>query len=215
VHRLPSTACSQDIFPSGERSRPLRAGVRRNAGLERSTVGAKSLAALPAAAATTSSVSKNWSACRSTWFDRPGSRRNDRAASPFDNWNNRRKAKLTANQDSIEAKNDTLWSLGEYHRLIERLALKVYESGWKFDRCCAWRAAACVRATCSRHLRLPLAICRPAPTAKKRHRARRPRHRQVHDHDQGPLAGRILLVDDLADSGVTLNRVRAPEGKLP
>jgi hypoxanthine phosphoribosyltransferase len=28
----------------------------------------------------------------------------------------------------------------------------------------------------------------------------------VHDHDQGPLAGRILLVDDLADSGVTLNR---------
>jgi hypoxanthine phosphoribosyltransferase len=62
-------------------------------------------------------------------------------------------------------------SWDEYHRHIERLALKVAHSGWEFDQIlCLARA---------KYITLP----------------------------KGELAGRVLLVDDLADSGVTLRAV--------
>jgi len=62
-------------------------------------------------------------------------------------------------------------SWNEYHSLIERLALKVHESGWQFDQI--------------------LCLAR------------------------GELSGRVLLVDDLADSGVTLAAVAERLRGLP
>jgi hypoxanthine phosphoribosyltransferase len=38
-------------------------------------------------------------------------------------------------------------------------------------------------------------------------RCRAPGHRPLHHHAQGEIAGKVLLVDDLADSGHTLNAV--------
>jgi hypoxanthine phosphoribosyltransferase len=56
-------------------------------------------------------------------------------------------------------------SYDEYHNLIEKLAIKIHQSDWKFD------------------------IARFITTPK------------------GEIAGKVLLVDDLADSGHTLNAV--------
>jgi hypothetical protein len=49
-------------------------------------------------------------------------------------------------------------SYDEYHDLIEKLAIKVHQSGWRSTPSCAWRAAACARATSSRIFDVPLAI---------------------------------------------------------
>ena len=38
-------------------------------------------------------------------------------------------------------------SYDEYHNLIEKLAIKVHLSGWRFDTILCLRAAACGRAT--------------------------------------------------------------------
>ena len=53
-----------------------------------------------------------------------------------------------------------LWvSWDEYHRLIERLALKVYESGWKFDQVlCLARGGVRPGDVFSRIFDVPLAI---------------------------------------------------------
>ena len=103
-----------------------------------------------------------------------------------------------------------LWvSWEQYHRLIERLALKVYESGWKFDQVlCLARGGVRPGDVFSRIFDVPLAIL---STSSYREEAGTVRG----DLDiakymmmtQGPLAGKILLVDDLADSGVTLDKV--------
>jgi len=103
-----------------------------------------------------------------------------------------------------------LWvSWDEYNRLIERLALKVYESNWKFDMVlCLARGGVRPGDAISRIFDVPLAIL---STSSYREEA----GTKQGDLDiakymtmtKGPLAGRILLVDDLADSGVTLMRV--------
>ena len=103
-----------------------------------------------------------------------------------------------------------LWvSWDEYHRLIERLALKVYESGWKFDQVlCLARGGVRPGDVFSRIFDVPLAIL---STSSYREEA----GTKQGDLDiakymtmtKGPLAGKILLVADLADSGVTLDKV--------
>ena len=100
-------------------------------------------------------------------------------------------------------------SWDEYHMLIEKLALKMHQSGWEFDRSCAWRAAACGRATCCRASSTSRwRSCRPAPTAPRPARCRAgSTWPSTSPCRKGELAGRVLLVDDLADSGVTLRAV--------
>ena len=103
-----------------------------------------------------------------------------------------------------------LWvSWDEYNRLIERLALKVYESNWKFDMVlCLARGGVRPGDAISRIFDVPLAIL---STSSYREEA----GTKQGDLDiakymtmtKGPLAGRILLVDDLADSGITLRAV--------
>jgi hypoxanthine phosphoribosyltransferase len=104
-----------------------------------------------------------------------------------------------------------LWvSWDEYHRLTERLALKVYESNWNFDMVlCLARGGVRPGDVFSRIFDVPLAIL---STSSYREEA----GTKQGDLDiakymtmtKGPLRGKILLVDDLADSGVTLMKVR-------
>jgi hypoxanthine phosphoribosyltransferase len=103
-----------------------------------------------------------------------------------------------------------LWvSWDEYNRLIERLALKVYESGWKFDQVlCLARGGVRPGDVFSRIFVVPLAIL---STSSYREEAGTVRgdldNAKYMTMTKGPLAGKILLVDDLADSGVTLDKV--------
>jgi hypoxanthine phosphoribosyltransferase len=97
----------------------------------------------------------------------------------------------------------------EYHRLIERLALAVHESGWQFDSLlCLARGGLRVGDVISRIYDMPLAIL---AASSYREAAGREQGRldigEFITMTRGALRGRLLLVDDLVDSGVTLGRV--------
>ncbi len=101
----------------------------------------------------------------------------------------------------------TSWD--EYHQLIERLALLVHDSGWQFDQIlCLARGGMRPGDVLSRIFDKPLAIM-----ATSSYRAEAGTLQGRLDMatyitlPTGELAGRVLLVDDLADSGVTLQAV--------
>ncbi|MDN3988434.1 phosphoribosyltransferase [Zwartia vadi] len=96
-----------------------------------------------------------------------------------------------------------------YHRLIERLIILVHLSGAKFDQIlCLARGGLRVGDVFSRVLRLPLAIL---ATSSYREQAGRAQGEldiaPFITMTQGTLTGRLLLVDDLVDSGHTLSEV--------
>ena len=100
-------------------------------------------------------------------------------------------------------------SWDEYHRHIERLALKVANSGWEFDQIlCLARGGMRPGDVLSRIFDKPLAIM---STSSYRADAGTIQGRldlaKYITLPKGELAGRVLLVDDLADSGVTLRAV--------
>jgi hypoxanthine phosphoribosyltransferase len=105
-----------------------------------------------------------------------------------------------------------LWvSWEDYHRSIELLALKVYDSGWSFDQIlCLARGGVRPGDIFSRVFEVPLAIL---STSSYREAAGTVRGEldiaKYITTTSGSLAGRVLLVDDLVDSGVTLRRVMA------
>jgi hypoxanthine phosphoribosyltransferase len=93
--------------------------------------------------------------------------------------------------------------------LIERLALKVAHSGWEFDQIlCLARGGMRPGDVLSRVFDKPLAIM---STSSYRAEAGTIQGRldmaKYITMPKGELAGRVLLVDDLADSGVTLRAV--------
>src|SRR5436305_11607601 len=99
-------------------------------------------------------------------------------------------------------------SWDEYNTLVERLALKVFESGWEFNQIiCIARGGMRVGDVLSRIYELPLAILstisyavggteRGALTIAEHMTMTAPR-----------LGDRVLLVDDMVDSGHTLAAV--------
>lgn len=100
-------------------------------------------------------------------------------------------------------------SWDEYHLLTERLALKVAASGWDFDQIlCLARGGMRPGDVLSRVLDKPLAIM---STSSYRAEAGTIQGRldmaKYITLPKGELAGRVLLVDDLADSGITLRAV--------
>ena len=100
-------------------------------------------------------------------------------------------------------------SWDEYHMLIERLALKVHASGWPFDQIlCLARGGMRPGDVLSRVFDKPLAIM---STSSYRSDAGTIQGRldlaKYITMPKGDLGGRVLLVDDLADSGVTLKAV--------
>lgn len=104
-----------------------------------------------------------------------------------------------------------LWvSWDDYHRSIDRLALQVYESGWRFDQIlCLARGGLRVGDQLSRIFDCPLAIL---ATSSYREAAGTVQGQldiaEFITITRGKLEGRVLLVDDLVDSGVTLGKVK-------
>ncbi len=100
-------------------------------------------------------------------------------------------------------------SYDEYHNLIEKLAIKVHQSGWQFDTIlCLARGGMRPGDILSRVFDKPLAIM---STSSYRSDAGTVQGVLDIAHyittPKGEIAGKVLLVDDLADSGHTLNAV--------
>ena len=96
-----------------------------------------------------------------------------------------------------------------YHHLIEKLALMVYESGWQFDTIlCLARGGVRPGDILSRIFNLPLAIM--STSSYRDDHGTKQGHLDIAHYittPKGQIAGRVLLVDDLADSGKTLHEV--------
>ncbi len=100
-------------------------------------------------------------------------------------------------------------SYDEYHNLIEKLAIKIYQSDWKFDTIlCLARGGLRPGDILSRVFNKPLAIM---STSSYRADAGTVQGNldiaRFITTPKGEIAGKVLLVDDLADSGLTLNSV--------
>jgi hypoxanthine phosphoribosyltransferase len=100
-------------------------------------------------------------------------------------------------------------SWDEYHMLIERLALKIHASHWEFDQIlCLARGGLRPGDVISRVFDKPLAIMSTSSyRAEEGTIQGRLDMAKYITMPKGDLAGRVLLVDDLSDSGVTLRAV--------
>ena len=105
--------------------------------------------------------------------------------------------------------NDLHVSWDAYHRLIERLALQVHDSGWSFDAIvCLARGGLRVGDVLSRVFDKPLGVL--FTSSYREEAGTRQSTLQIAEHlsSAAPLPGtRWLLVDDLVDSGATLVEV--------
>ncbi len=100
-------------------------------------------------------------------------------------------------------------SYDEYHNLIEKLAIKIHQSGWEFDTIlCLARGGMRPGDILSRIFDKPLAIM---STSSYRAEAGTVQGNldvaRYITTPKGEIAGKVLLVDDLADSGHTLKVV--------
>ncbi len=100
-------------------------------------------------------------------------------------------------------------SYDELDGLIEKLAIKVFQSGWQFDTIlCLARGGMRPGDVLSRVFDKPLAIM---STSSYRSEAGTVQGQLDIAHyittPKGRIAGKVLLVDDLADSGLTLSAV--------
>ncbi len=97
-------------------------------------------------------------------------------------------------------------SWDEYHRLIEKLALKVWESGWNFDAVvCVARGGLRIGDVFSRLFDKPLGVI--FTSSYRDHGGMAQGALQIADHLScaAPLPGpNWLVTDDLADTGATL-----------
>ena len=96
-----------------------------------------------------------------------------------------------------------------FHQLIEKLALMVHRSGWKFDTIlCLARGGVRPGDILSRIFDVPLAIM--STSSYRDGHGTKQGHLDIAHYittPKGQIAGRVLLVDDLADSGKTLQAV--------
>jgi hypoxanthine phosphoribosyltransferase len=104
---------------------------------------------------------------------------------------------------------DLYISWSDYHQKIEELARKIYESAWQFDQIvCVARGGLRIGDILSRIYDQPLAIISTSSYSgegqKKRGNLIISSHLTM---TSSTLGGRILLVDDLVDSGVTLQQI--------
>src|SRR5215203_3072561 len=97
----------------------------------------------------------------------------------------------------------------QYHRLIEELCLRIHQSSWRFDSLlCLARGGLRVGDVISRVYDVPLAIL--AASSYRAAAGTRQGQLDIGEYitmTSNALHGNLLLVDDLVDSGVTLQRV--------
>lgn len=100
------------------------------------------------------------------------------------------------------------WS--DYHRAIERLAKRVHQSGYRFNQIvCIARGGLRVGDALSRIFKQPLAIISTQSYSGEAGTVRGEITVAEHMTMTTPhLGDRLLLVDDLVDSGITLDVVR-------
>ena len=100
-------------------------------------------------------------------------------------------------------------SYDEYHGLIEKLAIKIHQSGWEFDNIlCLARGGMRPGDILSRIFDKPLAIM--STSSYRAESGTQQGHLDIARFittPKGEIAVRVLLVDDLADSGHTLHAV--------
>src|SRR4030095_5071019 len=97
----------------------------------------------------------------------------------------------------------------QYNALVERLALKVYDSGWRFNQIiCIARGGLRVGDVLSRIFEVPLAILSTHSYTAEGGTLRGQLVIAEHMTMTAPRLGdRVLLVDDMVDSGHTLEAV--------
>lgn len=102
---------------------------------------------------------------------------------------------------------DLYVSWSDYHQTIEQLAVKIYHSQWEFNQIvCLARGGLRVGDIISRIYQQPLAILATSSYSgadKERGTLTFSRHLTM---TTAKLGSRILLVDDLVDSGITLQQ---------
>ena len=98
----------------------------------------------------------------------------------------------------------------EYHGLIERLAVRVHASGWRFDTVlCLARGGLRPGDLLSRIFDRPLAILSVRSYREDAGTVQGLLQIGQHvTHPSSVIAGAVLLVDDLVDSGETLQQVQ-------
>ena len=100
-------------------------------------------------------------------------------------------------------------SYDEYHNLVEKLAIKVHQSGWAFDTIlCLARGGMRPGDILSRVFDKPLAIM--STSSYRADAGTTQGHLNIASFittPKGEIAGKVLLVDDLADTGHTLRSV--------
>ena len=97
------------------------------------------------------------------------------------------------------------WS--EYHHKIETLAVKLHESNWQFDHIvCLAKGGLRVGDILCRIYDKPLAILSTASYGGEHNQERGVIKFSRHLSTIEPIGDRILLVDDLVDSGISLAR---------
>lgn len=104
--------------------------------------------------------------------------------------------------------NDIYVSWSDYYSLIERLALQLYQSGWEFNQIvCLAKGGLRVGDTLARMFGCPLAILAVSSYGGKDNRQRGSITFSRDLTMTTPnLGSHILVVDDLVDSGITLER---------
>ncbi|ARV60078.1 phosphoribosyltransferase [Nostocales cyanobacterium HT-58-2] len=103
---------------------------------------------------------------------------------------------------------DLYVSWSDYHQKIEQLAAQIYHSGWEFNQIvCLARGGLRVGDILSRIYKQPLAILATSSysSSGKQQRGNLIFSRNLTMTTEN-LGSRILLVDDLVDSGVTLKQ---------
>ncbi|WP_013322185.1 phosphoribosyltransferase [Gloeothece verrucosa] len=103
---------------------------------------------------------------------------------------------------------DLYVSWSEYHKNIESLAITIYQSGWEFNQIvCLAKGGLRLGDILSRLFRQPLAILSASSYGGTSNQVRGKLVFSEHLSMTTPkLGNRILLVDDLADSGITLSQ---------
>jgi uncharacterized protein len=106
--------------------------------------------------------------------------------------------------------NDLFVTWEDYHRLIEKLALRVHDSGWQFNQIvCIARGGLRVGDQLSRIFDLPLAIMSTSMYREGGGTVRGQLLMSEHlTMTSAKLGDRVLLVDDMVDSGHTMEIVR-------
>ena len=115
------------------------------------------------------------------------------------------------NDTSANNEQEHLWvSWDIYHQAIEQLAKQVHASGWEFDHIlCLARGGLRPGDVFSRLFKRPLAILSTSSYREDYGMQRGTLDIAPHiTTTHHPIQGRVLLIDDLVDSGITLQQVQ-------